>query len=194
MGTAAHGGQVVLTEATRQLIGERLAPEVASAGWAATSSRTFPSRRSSTSSATRELPRDFPALRAVPAAAHNVPEQATLFVGRQTALRELAALVAEHRLVTVLGAGGVGKTRLASEVVPLVVDAFHDGVWMVELAKLRDGLAVAAEVARHAGHARRRRARPGGDDRRGAGDQALLLILDNCEHVLDEHRRSWSSD
>src|SRR5581483_5861453 len=82
-----------------------------------------------------------------PAAAHNVPEQATLFVGRHTALHDLAELVRATRLVTVLGAGGVGKTRLAAEVVPLVVSEFDDGVWMVELAKLRDGRAVADEIA-----------------------------------------------
>ena len=148
VGAAAHGGQVVLTETTRQLVGERAGRRRVSFNRLGSYQlKDFPEATVIYQLCHPELAGDFPALRAMPAAAHNLPEQATLFVGRHTALRELADLVTEHRLVTVLGAGGVGKTRLASEVVPHIVNAFDDGVWMVELAKLRDGLAAAAEVA-----------------------------------------------
>ena len=186
VGTAAHGGQVILSETTRQLLDDRLSPEISFTRLGCYQLKDFPEPTVIYQLSHPRLPREFPALRAVPAAAHNVPEQATLFVGRQTALAELGTLVAEHRLVSVLGAGGVGKTRLASEIAPLIVDAFEDGVWMVELAKLREGAAVAAEVAATLGIR--------ADAERGLEvtiaealeTKRLLLILDNCEHVLDD--------
>ena len=186
VGTAAHGGQVILSEATRQLLGDRLSPEISFNRLGCYQLKDFPEPTVIYQLSHPRLQRDFPALRAVPAAAHNVPEQATLFVGRQTALAELGVLVAEQRLVSVLGAGGVGKTRLASEIAPLIVDTFEDGVWMVELAKLREGAAVTAEVAATLGIR--------ADAERGMETtiaealetKQLLLILDNCEHVLDD--------
>jgi predicted ATPase/class 3 adenylate cyclase len=186
VGAAAHGGQVTLSEATRQLLGDRLPPEISFSRQGCYQLKDFPEPTVIYQVSHPRLRRDFPALRAVPAAAHNVPEQATLFVGRQTALAELGALVAEQRLVSVLGAGGVGKTRLASEIAPLIVDSFQDGVWMVELAKLREGAAVTAEVAATLGIR--------GDAERtlemtiaeALETKRLLLILDNCEHVLDD--------
>src|SRR5581483_8239237 len=114
-----HGSQVLVSDATRQLV-EGALPESASLV------RLGHYRLKDFREPTLvfqlhhpELPDAFPALRALPAAAHNIPEQATLFVGRRTALTDLAQLVVGHRLVTVTGAGGVGKTRLAAEVVPL---------------------------------------------------------------------------
>ncbi len=186
VGAAAHGGQVVLSEGTRQLLEDR-APD----GAGFTRLGTYRLKDFSDPTVIYQLthgglPATFPALRAAPAAAHNMPEQATLFVGRQTALGELAELVGAKRLVTVLGAGGVGKTRLAAEVVPLVVSRFEDGVWMVELAKLRDGHAVADEIAATLGvrpEAEREIARTLCET---LETRRLLLLLDNCEHVLDD--------
>jgi predicted ATPase/class 3 adenylate cyclase len=186
VGDAAHGGQVVLSEATRQLLDDHLLDGTSFTRLGCYRLKDFAEPTVIYQLTHPELPHEFPALRAAPAAAHNVPEQATLFVGRQTALRELADLVASRRLVTVLGAGGVGKTRLAAEVVPLVLSRFEAGVWMVELAKLRDGHAVGDEVAATLGvrpEAERDIARTLAEALEG---KQLLLLLDNCEHVLDE--------
>jgi predicted ATPase/class 3 adenylate cyclase len=184
VGTAAHGGQVILTQTTRDLVGELDGVSFTRLG--SYQLKDFPDSTVLYQLGHPDLPSEFPALRAIPAAAHNLPQQATLFVGRQTALRELGQLVTEHRLVTVLGAGGVGKTRLASEVAPLVVDEFDDGVWMVELVKVRDHLAAAAEIAASLGVR--------ADAERGLEatiaealeTKRMLVILDNCEHVLDD--------
>ncbi len=186
VGAAAHGGQVVLSEGTRRLLEDR-APE----GARFTRLGTYRLKDFSEPIVIHqlthdELPATFPALRAAPAAAHNLPEQATLFVGRQTALAELAELVGGTRLVTVLGAGGVGKTRLAAEVVPLVVSRFDQGVWMVELAKLRNGQAVADEVAATLGVRPEAEREIGRTLCEALETRRLLLLLDNCEHVLDD--------
>src|SRR5260221_453447 len=78
---------------------------------------------------------------------HNLPYQLTSFVGREQEIAQLKELVAANRLVTLTGAGGAGKTRLAIEVASRLVDAFADGVWLVELAALSDPRLVPQAVA-----------------------------------------------
>ncbi len=81
---------------------------------------------------------EFPRLRTVDAVPGNLPAQATSFVGRDVEVKELAELVRAHRLVTLTGVGGVGKTRLAIQVAAELVPEFADGVWLVELAPVGD--------------------------------------------------------
>jgi predicted ATPase/DNA-binding CsgD family transcriptional regulator/transcriptional regulator with XRE-family HTH domain len=107
----------------------------------------------------------------------------TSFVGRAEAVSEVAALLGRDRLVTVTGPGGAGKTRLAGEVARQVAGRFADGVWLAELAPVRDPVLVAAMVAAALGV----REQPGipaaGALVRVLARQQLLLVLDNCEHV-----------
>jgi predicted ATPase/DNA-binding CsgD family transcriptional regulator len=107
----------------------------------------------------------------------------TSFVGRAGQVSELAGLLAEYRLVTVTGPGGVGKTRLAGEVAGRVADRFADGVWLVELAAVQEPALVPAAVAIALG----RHQLPGMSMTRSLAEmlarQQLLLVLDNCEHV-----------
>ena len=120
-----------------------------------------------------------------PGATHGFVTALTSFVGRDNEVAEVAALLSGHRLVTVTGPGGMGKTRLAGEVARLVAGRFADGAWLVELAAVPDPGQVAAVVA----------ARLGVPAAAGLpvtealaavlGRQQLLLVLDNCEHVLD---------
>jgi non-specific serine/threonine protein kinase len=108
----------------------------------------------------------------------------TSFVGREAEVTEMAGLLGEYRLVTVTGPGGVGKSRLAAEVARRVADRFADGVWLVELASVREPTLVEAAVAVALGL----RQAPGMSvlDSLLAvlGRQQLLLVLDNCEHLL----------
>jgi predicted ATPase/DNA-binding CsgD family transcriptional regulator len=125
---------------------------------------------------------------AVAAAAdmHGFAPALTSFVGRDGEVAQVAGLLGEYRLVTVTGPGGIGKTRLASEVARLVAARFADGAWLVELAGVPDPAQVASAVAARLGVP----PAPGLSVPEALaavlGRQQLLLVLDNCEHVLAE--------
>jgi non-specific serine/threonine protein kinase len=109
----------------------------------------------------------------------------TSFIGRSGSVNEVARRLDRYRLVTVTGPGGAGKTRLASEVARLVADRFADGVWLVELAAVRDPTLVVAEVAAALG-VRDLPPLPLTEVLvRVLARRQLLLVLDNCEHVID---------
>jgi predicted ATPase len=115
---------------------------------------------------------------------HGFPAALTSFIGRDGAERDVAGLLERHRLVMVTGPGGAGKTRLAGQVARAVAARFADGAWLVELASVRDPAQVAAVVAGVLG-VRERPGVPAGESVAGVlARQQLLLVLDNCEHVL----------
>ena len=115
---------------------------------------------------------------------HGFPAVLTSFVGRAGPVREVADMLAEQRLVTVTGPGGVGKTRLAGQVARAVAARFADGAWLAELAPVGDAAQVPGVVAA----ALRVREQPGVPVAeavaRVLARQQLLLVLDNCEHVI----------
>src|SRR6201993_2352926 len=93
------------------------------------------------------LPEDFPPLRTLDPSPGNLRPQTTSFIGRESEVAELQGVVKAHRLVTLTGVGGVGKTRLALEVATHLADEFPDGVWFFELAAVTDPAAVPDAVA-----------------------------------------------
>src|SRR6266404_1039303 len=116
---------------------------------------------------------------------HNLPYQLTSFIGREQEIAQLEELVATNRLVTLTGAGGAGKTRLAIEVASRLVDAFADGVWLVELAALSDPHLVPQSVAR-ALRVKEQPTRPLIETlSEHLASKKLLLVLDNVEHLLE---------
>ena len=108
----------------------------------------------------------------------------TSFVGRDSELAEIARLLAEHRLVTLTGAGGCGKSRLAVEATGRLHADFPDGVWIVELGALTDPRLAAAAVVSAMG-VPERRAHPTDAIAEYLGPRSVLLVLDNCEHLLE---------
>jgi predicted ATPase len=133
------------------------------------------------------LPREFPALRSLdnPELPNNLPAQPASFVGRDREVGEIRALVESSRLVTLTGAGGAGKTRLALQVAAALLDGSGGGVWVVELAAVSEPDAVAHSVVDALGIT----VQTG----RGVleslvdalGSQEILIVLDNCEHLID---------
>jgi predicted ATPase/DNA-binding CsgD family transcriptional regulator len=115
---------------------------------------------------------------------HGFPAALASFIGRAGALREVAGLLGEFRLVTVTGPGGVGKTRLAGVVAGQVAGRFADGAWLAELAAVRDPAQVAAAVAAALGIPEQPGGSAAGPLARVLAGQQLLLVLDNCEHVI----------
>jgi predicted ATPase/DNA-binding CsgD family transcriptional regulator/tetratricopeptide (TPR) repeat protein len=115
---------------------------------------------------------------------HGFVPALTSFVGREGALAEVAGLLERHRLVTVTGPGGSGKTRLAGEVASRVADRFADGVWLAELAAVRDPAQVPSVVAAALGVREQQREPTADAVARVLARQQVLLVLDNCEHVV----------
>jgi predicted ATPase/DNA-binding XRE family transcriptional regulator len=123
---------------------------------------------------------------AVGAPSHNLPIQLTSFIGREREVTELTRLLGEARLVTLTGSGGCGKTRLAYQVALSALEAYPDGVWVTELAPISDPTAISTAVAMALGM-REHSARSIMETltHRLQTKQALL-VLDNCEHLIDE--------
>jgi predicted ATPase/class 3 adenylate cyclase/DNA-binding NarL/FixJ family response regulator len=180
----AHGGQVVLSRAAADLVAERLPED--------TFLRDLGTHRLKDLGRSEHvhqlchpgLPREFPPLVSLDALPNNLPAQLTTFIGRLAELGELRRLLGESRLLTLTGAGGCGKTRLAVHLAAEVVESQPDGVWWVELAPLADAELVIPAVM----GVLDLREDPGQShlDRLVAylRDRRALIVLDNCEHLL----------
>lgn len=116
---------------------------------------------------------------------HNLPYALTSFVGRDREGVLLRAQIESHRLVTITGAGGVGKTRLALETSHALLDDFADGVWLIELTPIADGALVAQRIADIFGINGRTESYASGAWMDEVIDKRALIVLDNCEHLLD---------
>ena len=127
----------------------------------------------------------FPPLRALDVSPGNLRAAATSFIGRDSEVGELHAAVKAHRLVTLTGVGGVGKTRLALEVAARLVDEFPDGVWFFELAAVSDPAAVPDAVAALLGITQQPGKNVSESVAAALEGRLRLLVFDNCEHVLD---------
>ena len=181
----AHGGQTVFSEAAAALVRDALPAGAALRDLGAHRLKDLQAPERVAQLLHPDLPAAFPPLRSLDALPHNLPLQLTSFVGRERELGEVAGILAAHRLVTLTGVGGTGKTRLALQVAAEALPAYPDGAWLVELAALRDpGLvppAVAAPVGVREEGGRALLATLA-DALRA---KRLLLVLDNCEHLLD---------
>ena len=180
---AANGGQVIASEDAVAAAGD--SPTVRFQRIGAFRLRDFeqPVRLAAVRAADDDA--DAPVVvRAVPAEGHNLMAPTTSFVGRSDDVADLVSRLGGGRAVTIVGPGGMGKTRLAVEVGFHVASAWADGVWMVDLSTVADERLVAAAVSEAVG------ASPGdGDDEHEAAlahlaSRQALVILDNCEHVL----------
>ena len=115
----------------------------------------------------------------------NLPEPVSELIGREADLGEVAALTAEHRLVSLVGAGGIGKTRLSLEVARLLMPRFPDGVFLAELGPLSRPELVAATVARALGLTHLAGTVSHEAVAGAVGTKKLMLVIDNCEHVIE---------
>jgi predicted ATPase len=131
------------------------------------------------------LATDFPPLRALDTSPGNLRRATSSLIGRESELDEVQAAVKAHRLVTLTGVGGVGKTRLALEVAARLVDEFPDGVWLFELASVTDPAAVPDAVAAVLGITQQPGKTVAESVAAALEGRVRLLVFDNCEHLLD---------
>ncbi len=182
--SAAHGGQVLLSESTRALTARGLPPGVGVKDLGRHRLRGFAEPESVSQLTIVGLASDFPALRSLTTPHPDLPFQPTSFVGRESELIDVRALLDSHRLVTLVGAGGTGKTRLMLEAAARVAGVRTHGCWLVQLAPITDPGLVEQGVARALGVEQQ----PG----QALVDAVvaflrskdLLLLLDNCEQVI----------
>jgi len=181
----AHGGQTVLSGVTEQLVADRLPAGAWLADLGTHPLRDFPRPERVSQLCHTDLHNEFPPLRvANPVRALGLPAQLTRFIGRANQIDDVRRLLTDNRLVTLSGAGGAGKTRLATEIAQ-VADEFDDGLYYVDLAPVATPDAVPTTVARTLGLPDQ----PGRSTMdtviRFVGDRASLMLFDNCEHLLD---------
>jgi len=177
---AGHGGQILLADSTAGLLsgvdlidlGPRRLRDLAS------SVQVFQVQAEG-------LRTDFPPLRALDVTPGNLRPAVTTFIGRESEVADVQAAVKAHRLVTLTGVGGVGKTRLALEVAARLVDEFPDGVWFFELAAVTDPAAVPDAVAAVLGITQQPGTTVSESVAAALEGRLRLLVFDNCEHVLD---------
>jgi predicted ATPase/class 3 adenylate cyclase len=183
--SGAHGGQVLVSHATAGSVENRLPPGANLVDLGSFQLRGFASPERLYQLRHPGLREDFPPPRALGVLAHNLPFHRTSFVGRFEERSALAHLLGVTGVVTIVGPGGVGKTRLAVQVAFDVMGDFADGAWIAELAPLTTSESVARGVASAIGVTE--------EQGRSIEDTLIetlqpkraLLILDNCEHVLD---------
>jgi len=182
---AGHGGQVLLSLVTKELVKDSLPAdtELRDMGEHHFKYLISPERLFQLNGA--GLPSDFPPLNTLDPTRHNLPLQLTSFIGREKEISEVIHLLEHARMLTLIGPGGTGKTRLSIQVANKLLDQYPDGVWFVEFAPLSDPLLVPRTTAIAIG-LRDEPHRPVidmlCDYLRG---KHLLLILDNCEHLVE---------
>ena len=184
----AHGGQVILTKQVVDAIGDDAAPfDLIDLGDHQLRDVSRPVRVFQL--AASDLPAEFPPLKTVRKSEHNLPAPVSSFIGRVKLLEKIDDVLGRQRLVTIVGAGGCGKTRLAVEAAAARVAQHPDGAWLVELADVSTGRGVPGAIAT----VLRVQEETGQSvtdtlcNRLERSD--LLIVLDNCEHVIGDVAR-----
>ena len=180
-----HGGQILLSAVTAELVREHLPVETSLLDLGEHRLRDLVRPEHIYQLRAPDLPEKFPPIRSLNALPNNLPIQLTSFIGRQHEMQEARQLLASSRLLTLIGPGGTGKTRLSLQVAAEQLPEFKDGVWLIELAPLADPAFIISTIVSALGLY----------EVQGIPllnilidylrDKSLLLILDNCEHLIE---------
>jgi predicted ATPase/DNA-binding SARP family transcriptional activator len=182
---AGHGGQVLVSSTTARLVRHGLPPGVSLADRGRFLFRGIEEPERIYQLVDPAMALSFPPLRASPALSHNLPSVRTSFVGRDTELKSLADLLGASRLVTIVGPGGAGKTRIAVELAARAAARFGTGASLCDLSALTDPGVIPAVVAAAFGLTDSPGTDPLDAVTRALQDVDVLLVVDNCEHMIE---------
>ncbi len=182
--SVGHGGQVLLSASTRELAHSDLPSGATLVDLGSHRLKDLTEPEQVWQLTIEGLPAEFPPLKSLDTLPNNLPMQVTSFRGREHDLEEVKKLLAEHRLLTLVGAGGIGKTRLAMQVGADVLEQFSDGVWTGDLASITDPELVSSVIAKVVGMSQVEGHRVDESIPQWLKRKTVLLILDNCEHLL----------
>ena len=184
--SAAHGGQTLVSSAAYELVRDQMPDGALTRDLGSCRLKDLERPERVYQLIHPELADDFPPLRSLDDVPNNLPQYLTGFVGREREMGEVRTLLSGTRLLTLTGTGGMGKTRLSQQIAADILEEYPDGVWRVELAPLTSGTQVPQAVAQALGV----------NEQPGQGmpetltanlkDKQLLLLLDNCEHLVAE--------
>ena len=182
---AGHGGQIVVSEAVRGLIGADLPDGVTLRGLGTHRLKDLGEPQLLLQVEAEGLALEFPPLRSIDARPNNLPTQLTSFVGREREQEEAGALLAANRLVTLTGPGGTGKTRLSLQVAANAAEDFPDGIFFVALETVREPILVPSRLAAAVGIAEPARRTASEVLEEWLAGKQVLFVLDNFEQVID---------
>ena len=154
------------------------------AGYERTSPQRFAQSRTSLADRCARFPQDFPPLQSLNDIPNNLPVQLTSFIGRENEIAEVKQELDAHRLVTLTGSGGTGKTRLSLQVAAELLDQFDHGVWFIELAPLTDPDLIPQTILSAIGISEQPNKTPLEILKEYLHEKKTLIVLDNCEHLV----------
>jgi predicted ATPase/class 3 adenylate cyclase len=187
--SAGHGGQILLSGATRELVRDTLPAdtELQDMGEKRLKDLLRPEHLYQLN--TSRLPSSFPPLKTLDSFSNNLPTQLTSFIGRENEIAEVKQELDQHRLVTLTGSGGTGKTRLSLQVAADLLEKFDHGVWFIELAPLTDPDLIPQTILSTIGIQEQQGKSPLDVLGEYLHEKQTLLVLDNCEHLIEASAR-----
>ena len=189
----AHGGQVLVSGVTSDLVQGALPPQASLRDLGEHRLKDLARPEQVYQLLAPDLVAEFRPLRSLDALPNNLPRMPTSFVGRETEIAEITALIEKHQLVTLVGSGGIGKTRTSLHVAANLLDGSGDGVWFIELAPLGSGDYIPTTVAQVLGLTLTSEGDPVENLVRALKAKYALLVFDNCEHLVEPAARVISA-
>jgi predicted ATPase/class 3 adenylate cyclase len=188
-----YGGQVLVSGVTTDLVQGALPPQASLRDLGEHRLRDLARPEQVYQLLAPDLAADFPPLRSLDVFPNNLPRQLTTFVGREAEIGAIISLIEKNLLITLVGSGGVGKTRLSLQVAANLLDGSGDGVWFIELAPLTSGDYIPSSVAQALGITLPTEGDPVENLARALKTKHMLLVFDNCEHLVEPAARVISA-
>jgi predicted ATPase/class 3 adenylate cyclase len=181
----AHGGQILLSHSTAELVRGELPEQVSLRNMGEHRLKGLIDLDHLWQPLAPDLPAEFPPLHSINSISNNLPAQLTSFIGREKEMAEIKQALAEHRLVTLTGSGGAGKSRLSLKVAADALDQFRNGIWFVELAPLAEPDLISQTILTAAGIQTQQGSTAMESLLDFLREKTALLVLDNCEHLIE---------